>query len=86
MCSASLSPRADVLLLAQLGVYLGALGGVVAGSLGLVFFLGGALNRARPRGYRLRRGLYAALCLCAIVASAALGFVGVATIMYFARP
>ena len=53
--------------------------------MGMLFFLGGALNNARPREFRLRRGLYAALCVCAIVASAGLGFVGIALIMYFAQ-
>jgi uncharacterized membrane protein YfcA len=74
-----------VILLAQFAVYMLAVAGVVAGSLGLVFFLGGALNRARAREYRVRRTLYAALCLCGIVASAAAGFVGIGAIMYFAQ-
>jgi hypothetical protein len=74
-----------MILLAQLVVYLAALAGIVLGALGMVFFLGGALNQARPREFRLRRGVYAALCVCAIVASAVLGFVGIASIMYFAQ-
>ena len=74
-----------MILLAQLVVYLLALAGIVLGALGMLFFLGGALNQARPREFRLRRALYAALCVCAIVASAALGFVGIAAIMYFAQ-
>lgn len=73
------------MFLIQLLLYLTAIAGVVAGSLGAVFFAGGALNRARPRDYRLRRGVYAALCVCGIVASAALGFVGIAALMYFAQ-
>lgn len=72
-------------LLAQVVVYLAAVAGVVAGTLGMIFFAGGALNPARPRAMRVRRGVLAALCLCGIVASAALGFVGVAAIMYYAR-
>ena len=74
-----------MILLAQLAVYLIALAGIALGALGMLFFAGGALNRARPREFRLRRAIYAALCVCAIVASAALGFVGIAAIMYFAQ-
>lgn len=74
-----------MILLAQLAVYLLALAGIVLGAIGMLFFLGGALNRARPREFRLRRAFYAALCVCAIVASAVLGFVGIALIMYFAQ-
>jgi predicted cation transporter len=72
-------------LLAQLLVYLLALAGIVLGALGMIFFAGGALNQARPREYRVRRAVYAAFSVCGIVASAALGFVGIAAIMYFAR-
>ena len=72
-------------LLAQLLVYLLALAGIVLGALGMIFFAGGALNRARPREYRVRRAIYAGLCVCGIVASAALGFVGIAALMYFAQ-
>jgi hypothetical protein len=73
-----------MILLAQLVFYFAALAGVVAGSLGAIFFVGGALNRARARDFRLRRGLYAALCLCGIVAAAALGFAGIPAILYLA--
>lgn len=73
------------MLLLQLLLYLLAIAGVVAGSLGAIFFAGGALNRARPREYRVRRGIYAVLCVCGIVASATLGFVGLAAIVYFAQ-
>ncbi|MGE0597135.1 MAG: hypothetical protein AB7P07_12285 [Hyphomonadaceae bacterium] len=69
----------------QLMLYLAAVAGVIAGSLGFIFFLGGALNRARDPAHRRRRGLYAALCLLAVFVSAALGFVGVAWIMYLAQ-
>jgi hypothetical protein len=72
-------------LLAQLLVYLLALAGIVLGALGMIFFAGGALNQARPREYRVRRAIYAGLCVCGIVASAALGFVGIAAIVYFAQ-
>jgi hypothetical protein len=73
------------MLLLQLLLYLAAVAGVVVGSLGAIFFAGGALNRARAREYRVRRAIYAALCVCGIVASAALGFVGIAAIVYFAQ-
>ncbi|HRK64391.1 MAG TPA: hypothetical protein PLN53_08340 [Terricaulis sp.] len=73
-----------MILLAQLIVYLAALAGVVACSLGAMFFLGGALNRARDAGYRRTRALWTALCVCGIVASAGLGFVGVPAILYWA--
>ena len=73
------------MFLIQLLLYLAAIAGVVAGSLGAIFFAGGALNRARPREYRVRRGIYAVLCVCGIVASATLGFVGIAAIVYFAQ-
>lgn len=73
------------MLLLQVLLYLVAVAGVVAGSLGAIFFAGGALNRARPREYRVRRGVYAVLCVCGIVASATLGFVGLAAIVYFAQ-
>ncbi len=73
------------MLLLQLLLYLLAIAGVVAGSLGAIFFAGGALNRARPCEYRVRRGIYAVLCVCGIVASATLGFVGIAAIVYFAQ-
>jgi hypothetical protein len=74
-----------MILFAQLVIYLMALVGIVLGSLGMLFFAGGALNRARPREFRVRRAVYAGLCVCAIVASAVLGFVGIAAIMYFAQ-
>jgi hypothetical protein len=73
------------MLLLQVLLYLVAVAGVVAGSLGAIFFAGGALNRARPREYRVQRGVYAVLCVCGIVASATLGFVGLAAIVYFAQ-
>jgi len=73
-----------VILLAQTLIFLAALAGIVAGAMGGLYFAGGALNRARPSKFRLWRAIYAALCLCGIVAAAGLGFVGIATIMYFA--
>lgn len=74
-----------MILLAQLVLYLGAVAGVIAGALGGIFFLGGALNRARDGAYRRTRALWALLCLCGIVASAALGFVGAPALLYWAQ-
>lgn len=74
-----------MILLAQLLLYLAAVAGVIACALGGIFFLGGALNRARTRAYRRTRALYAALCLCGIVAAAALGFVGAPALLYWAQ-
>lgn len=73
-----------MVFLAQLILYLLALAGVVAGTLGAIFYAGGAMNPARPLELRRRRWLLAALCVCGIVASAALGFVGVPAILYLA--
>ena len=73
------------MLILQFVLYLTALAGVVAGSLGMILFAGGALNGARAPEMRLRRAIYALLCLCGIVASAALGFVGLPAILYYAQ-
>lgn len=72
-------------LLLQFIVFVAALAGIVLGALGAIFFAGGAFNQARPRDFRVRRLLFAALCLCAVVASAAAGFVGIAAIVYYAQ-
>lgn len=69
----------------QLLLYIAAVAGIVAGSLGMIFFAGGAMNQARPPEMRRRRWAIAALCACGIVASATLGFVGVPTILYLAQ-
>jgi hypothetical protein len=74
-----------LLVIAQTLLYMLAVGGIVAGSLGALFFAGGAMNQARPPEMRRRRGLLAALCVCGIVASAAAGFVGVPMILYLAQ-
>ncbi len=74
-----------MILLLQTLLYMLAVAGIVAGSLGFLFFAGGAMNQARPADMRRRRGLLAALCVCGIVASAAAGFVGVPTILYLAQ-
>ena len=73
-----------MILLAQTLLYLLAVGGVVAGTLGAINFVGGAMNPARPAELRRRRWLYAALCACGIVASAALGFLGIPALLYAA--
>ncbi len=72
-------------VIAQTLLYMLAVGGIAAGSLGLIFFAGGAMNKARPPEMRRRRWLLAALCGCGIVASAALGFVAIPAILYLAR-
>lgn len=72
-----------MIVIAQTLLYMLAVAGIVAGSLGFIFFAGGAMNNARPPDMRRRRWALAALCVCAIVASAALGFFGMA-ILYFA--
>jgi hypothetical protein len=71
-----------MVLLAQTFVYVLAVAGIAGGSLGALFFLGGAMNRARAPEVRRRRAILAALCVCAIVASAAAGFVGIPLILY----
>jgi hypothetical protein len=74
-----------MVLLLQLVLYMAAVAGIVVGALGLIFFAGGAMNQARPRDMRRRRAFMAALCGCGIVASAALGFVGIPAILYLAQ-
>ena len=74
-----------MIVIAQTLLYMLAVGGIVAGSLGLIFFAGGAMNKARPPEMRRRRWLLAALCGCGIVASAALGFVAIPAILYLAN-
>ena len=73
-----------MLLIAQTLIYLLAVAGVVAGTLGLINFAGGAMNPARPAALRRRRWLLAALCVCGIVASAALGFLAIPALLYLA--
>lgn len=74
-----------MVLVLQTILYIAAVAGIVAGSLGVIFFAGGAMNQARPPEMRRRRWLMAALCACAIVASAILGFVGIPAILYLAQ-
>lgn len=74
-----------MILLLQLLLYLLAVAGVVAGSFGAIFFAGGALNPARPVAVRRRRWWLAVLCVCGIVASAALGFVAIPALVYLAQ-
>jgi hypothetical protein len=73
-----------MIVIAQTLLYLLAVGGIVVGTLGLINFAGGAMNRARPIELRRKRWLYAALCVCGIVASAALGFLGIPALLYAA--
>jgi hypothetical protein len=74
-----------MIVLAQIVIFIAALGGIIACTLACVFFAGGAMNRARTREYRTRQGVLAALSLCGLVASATAGFVAIPAIMYFAQ-
>jgi len=73
-----------MVLLAQALVYFAALAGIVASTVGLLYFTGRALNRARPRPARLRSGALAALSLLGVFASAGGGFFGIGALMYLA--
>ncbi|MEQ1489914.1 MAG: hypothetical protein ABL932_05135 [Terricaulis sp.] len=74
-----------MIFFAQTALFMLAVAGIVVGTLGLIFFAGGAMNKARPAEMRRRRALLAALCGCGIVASATLGFVGIPAILYAAQ-
>lgn len=74
-----------MIALVQMVVFLLALAGIAACSLGLIYFAGRAMNPARTGDFRVRQGILASLCLCGIVASAGAGFVGVGAIMYLAQ-
>jgi hypothetical protein len=74
-----------MVLLLEFVVFVLAIGGVIVGALGGIFFAGGAFNRARPRAHRIRRLIYVFLCMCGIVASALAGFVGIGAIVYYAQ-
>jgi hypothetical protein len=71
-----------MIVVAQTLLYMLAVAGIVASSLGAINFVGGAMNSARPGGLRRKRWLYAALCVCGIVASATLGFLGIPALLY----
>jgi len=71
-----------MIFLAQTALYLLSVAGIVVGALGAIDFAGGAMNRARPLELRRKRWLYAALCVCGIVASAALGFLAIPALLY----
>ncbi len=74
-----------MIFLAQTALFMLAVAGIVTGTLGLIFFAGGAMNKARSIEMRRRRAFLAALCACGIVASAALGFVAIPAILYLAQ-
>jgi hypothetical protein len=74
-----------LVFIAQTALFMLAVAGIVACTLGFIFFGGGAMNKARPLDMRRRRLALAALCLCGIVASAAAGFVGIPSILYLAQ-
>lgn len=73
-----------MLFLGQVVIFLAALAGIAACSLGMIYFAGRAMNKARPLALRRRDGLIAGASLVGIVASAAAGFVGVALLLYVA--
>ena len=74
-----------MILFAQTLLYILAVAGVVACSLAAINFAGGAMNPARPAEVRHRRWLLAGLSVCGIVASAALGFLGIPALLYLAQ-
>jgi hypothetical protein len=74
-----------VLFLGQIVIFLATLAGVVACSLGMIFFFGKALNGAQTRNNRLRAGGLAFASLAGIVLSAWAGFFGVGAVMYLAQ-
>jgi hypothetical protein len=74
-----------LVFLAQTLLFMLAVAGIVGGTLGLIFFAGGAMNKARPVEMRRRRAFLALLCGGGIVASAALGFVAIPAILYLAQ-
>jgi len=74
-----------MIFLAQALLFMLAVAGIVGGTFGLIFFAGGAMNKARPVEMRRRRAFLAVLCGGGIVASATLGFVAIPAILYLAR-
>jgi hypothetical protein len=74
-----------MLFFAQSALFMLAVAGIVSGTLGLIFFAGGAMNKARSADMRRRRAFIAVLCGCGIVASATLGFVAIPAILYLAQ-
>jgi uncharacterized membrane protein YfcA len=73
-----------MVVLGQALVYFAALAGIMASTVGLLYFTGRALNRARPSQARLRSGALAALSLMGVFACAAGGFFGIGALMYLA--
>lgn len=65
-------------------IFLAALAGIAACSLAMIYFAGRAMNRAQAAEFRNRATVLAVLSVVGIVASAALGFVGVGAVMFFA--
>ncbi len=72
-------------IIGQLVIFLAALAGIVFGSIMTLNFAAQAQNRVRDQAARRRAWALAGLSLCGIVASAGLGFVGLAALMYFAQ-
>jgi hypothetical protein len=52
-----------VIFLAQTALFMASVGGIIVGTLSLIFFAGGAMNRARPADMRRRRASW--LCFAA---------------------
>lgn len=71
-----------MIFFAQTALYILAVAGIVVGTLGFINFAGGAMNKARPAELRRKRWILAALSLCGIVASAAVGFLAIPALLY----
>jgi hypothetical protein len=73
------------MILVQAAIFLIAVGGIGLFTLLTLRFAGPAMNRNRAPASRALHGLAAAACVCGIVASAALGFGGLAAVLYIAQ-
>jgi len=73
-----------VLYLGQLAIFMAALAGIGAASLGMIYFAGRAANRSRPVNLRRLNALLAGLCVFGIALSAGAGFFGVGALLYVA--
>jgi hypothetical protein len=73
------------MILAQAAIYLLAVGGIALFTVLALRFAGPAFNANRAPASRALNGLIAAACVGGIVASAALGFGGLAAVLYIAQ-
>ena len=71
-----------MLLLGQIIIYLAALSGILAGSLGLIYFGAGAFARARRPEQRRRSAALASAALLVLLTAAVGGFFGVGALLY----